>query len=41
VWTLDEVIASIEDPPLRDIFSSAVHKLAGLKPDTDMQEVSR
>ena len=38
-WTRAKVIASIEDPPLRDIFESAAKKLEGLKADTDLKEV--
>ena len=39
VWTLNDVIAHIQDPPLRDIFESAVHKLAGLDAKKDKEEV--
>ena len=38
-YTIDDINAEMQDPQLRDIFNSAVHKMQDMTADTDVVQV--
>ena len=40
VYTAEEIMEEIQDPQLRDIFTSAFHKVQGMTDAKDFQQVS-